>query len=133
VSQENVELVRRVFRAFNDRDLDRLLAMYADDVEWRLIGGFAALTGDYVRGRDALRMSLMDWIDNLGGSTEIEKMVEAGDRVLVLFSAAGAGRASGAAVTQRFAQVYTIDDGQISAVDSYSEPTEALKAAGLSE
>jgi hypothetical protein len=48
-----------------------LLATYADDVERRLIGGFAALTGDDVKGRDALRLSLMDWIDNLGSSTEI--------------------------------------------------------------
>jgi ketosteroid isomerase-like protein len=71
MSQENVELVRRVFQAFNEGDLDRLLAMYADDVERRLIGGFTALTGDDVKGRDALRLSLMDWIDNLGSSTEI--------------------------------------------------------------
>ena len=38
MSQENVETVRRTFQAFNDRDLDTLLACHTDDVEWRLIG-----------------------------------------------------------------------------------------------
>ncbi len=33
MSQENVELTRRAFQAFNDRDLDTLLAGLHDDVE----------------------------------------------------------------------------------------------------
>ena len=50
MSQENVEIVRRAHQAFNDRDLDALLASFTDDAEWRLIGGFADLIGTEFRG-----------------------------------------------------------------------------------
>jgi ketosteroid isomerase-like protein len=50
MSQENVEIVRRAFRAFNDRDVDAMLANRSDDVELRLIGGFADLMGTEVMG-----------------------------------------------------------------------------------
>jgi ketosteroid isomerase-like protein len=33
MSRENVEIVRRTYQAFNDRDLDVWLACHADDVE----------------------------------------------------------------------------------------------------
>ena len=50
MSQDNVELTRRAFEAFEDRDLDGLLAMVADDVEAFPIlavmeGGFRVLDG----------------------------------------------------------------------------------------
>ena len=56
MSQENVEIVRRAHQAFNDRDLDALLASFTDDAEWRLIGGFADLmepSSEAMRGCDA--------------------------------------------------------------------------------
>jgi hypothetical protein len=45
MSLENVDIVRRAHQAFNDRDLDALLASFTDDAEWRLIGGVAAPHG----------------------------------------------------------------------------------------
>jgi len=34
MSQENVEIVRRAYDAFNARDLERLLGLSAEDCEW---------------------------------------------------------------------------------------------------
>ena len=133
MSQENVDLVRRVFRGFNDRDLDVMLASFTDDVEWRLIGGFADLMGTEFRGRDALRRWSTDWIENLGVRAELETVLEVKDQVVVVARTVGAGGASGAPATTRGAQVYTFRDGQISAVDNYYDATEALEAVGLSE
>src|ERR1043166_4668889 len=102
MSQENVEIVRRAFQAFNDRDLDGLLAMFAGDVEWRLIGGFSDLMGAEVRGRTGLRVWFTEWIENLGWRIEIDRAVEANDQVVVISTNAVRGHASGASVTQRF-------------------------------
>ena len=52
MSQENVELTRRGFQAFNDRDLDVLLTLLDDDVE--VVPILAAMEGGY-RGHDGLR------------------------------------------------------------------------------
>ena len=133
MSQENVEVVRRAFRSFNDRDFDVLLACYTDDVEWRLFGGFADLMGSEFRGRDALRRWFTDWIDNLGVRAEIEALREVEDQIVVVTRTVGAGGASGARATDRGGQIYSFRDGLISAVENYYEPNQALEAAGLRE
>ena len=133
MSQENVEVVRCAYQAFNDHDLDALLANYTDDVEWRLIGGFADLMGTEFIGRDALRGFFSEWIGNLGGQAKIESILEANDQVVLIMSMAGEGGASGAPATVRAGQVFSFRDGLISAVDTYYEPSDALEAVGLSE
>ena len=52
MSQENVELTRRAFQAFEDRDLDALLALLDDNVEAFPI--LAGMEGGY-RGHDGIR------------------------------------------------------------------------------
>jgi len=133
VSQENVELVRRAFQAFNEGDLDALMAMHAKDVKWRLIGGFASMAGPEFTDRAEVRWWFTEWIENLGSQLEIENILEADDRLVVIVRAVAVGSASGASATLRFGQVYAFRDGQISAVDSYYEASEALQAVGLSD
>ena len=52
MSQENVELTRRAFQAFGDRDLDTLLVLLDDDVEAFPI--LAGMEGGY-HGHDGVR------------------------------------------------------------------------------
>jgi ketosteroid isomerase-like protein len=132
MARENVELARRSVQAFNDRDWDALWEICADDVVWRLIGGFADLGGAEFQGRDALRW-LTDWIETIEGRSEIETLLEAGDQVVVIQNMQGAGSASGAPATMRSGLVFSFRDGQISTVDSYYEASEALEAVGLSK
>jgi len=132
MSRENVELVRRGLEAFNDRDLDALMELYTEDVEWRLIGGFVDLMGSELSGRDAVRGFFSDWIENLGGRAESETVLEAGDRVVQVLRLTSTGGASGAPATQRMGQVFSFRDGRACAVDNYWDADEALEAAGLS-
>ena len=133
MSRENVELVRRVFRSFNDRGVDAWLACHIADVEWRLISGFADLMGAEFKGHEGLRRFLKDWVGNLGVTGEMEALVEMDDRVVVIVRGIAAGAASGAPATIRSGQVYFFREGLISAVDNYYEAGDALAAAGLSE
>jgi ketosteroid isomerase-like protein len=133
MSQENVEIVRRSFQAFNDRDVDAMLEYWADDVTMRLVGGFADIMGAEFRGHEGVRRWVDEWVGNLGVEAEIEAIHDAGDRVVVIAVAAGAGDASGAPVELRGGQVYSFRDGLISAVDNYYEASAALEAVGLSE
>jgi ketosteroid isomerase-like protein len=133
MSQENVELIRRAFKAFNDRDWDVIPVLFTDDVEWRLIGGFADVMGSDFRGHEGLRQWLTDWVDNLGVQTAIEAVYDVDDRVAIITRSVAAGGTSGAPATLRSGQVYFFRDGQISAVDNYYEASDALEAVGLSE
>jgi ketosteroid isomerase-like protein len=132
MSHENVEVVRDLMRGFNDRD-ERVLSHYADDVEFRLIGGFSGLAGQTLTGRDAIQQFANEFIQNLGARFEVERLFEANNRVVLIASTVGAGDASGTPVTQRWGQVYTFREGKVAAVESYWEADEAVRAVGLSE
>jgi ketosteroid isomerase-like protein len=131
LSQENVEIVRRAFQAFNDRDVDAMLANWAEDVEMRLIGGFADLMGAEFKGHDGIRRWFDEWTGSLDVRAEIESIDEVGDRVVVIARVVGTGDASGTPVTLRGGQIYSFRDGRISEVANYYEPSEALEAVGL--
>jgi uncharacterized protein len=134
MSQENMEIVRRGFTAFNDGDFNAMMRNFAEDIEWRLIGGFADLVGAEFRGHAGVRRFFDDLMENLGRNrSEMEAILEAEDRVVVIVHTRGAGATSGAPATMRWGQVYTFRGGQISAVDNYYEASDALAAVGLSE
>jgi ketosteroid isomerase-like protein len=133
MSQKKAEIVRRSFEAFNDRDIDAMLADWSDDVVMRLHGGFADLMGMEFEGHDGVRRWMNDWVGYLGVRAEIEAIHEAGDRVVVIACAAGAGDASGAPVELRGGQVYSFRGREICTVDNYYEANDALAAVGLSE
>ncbi len=128
MSQANVDVVREVIRAFNDRD-DSAMSHYAEDVEFRLIGGFSGMAGENLRGPGAVLRFAWELIDNLQARFVVERLFEAGDRVVLIASAVGAGDASGAGVEWRWGQIYSFRDGLITEVDNYWEADEALEAA----
>src|SRR6266576_270887 len=133
MSQEKVELVRRAYRAWNERDVDAWVACGTPDIEWRLIGGFADLMGPVFKGHEGLRRFFNEWVVSMESRVEAESILEADDRVLAILRVIAAGSASGVPVTLRPGQVRSFRDGLISAVDFYYEVSEALEAIGLSE
>jgi ketosteroid isomerase-like protein len=133
VSREKVEIVERGFRAFNERDFDALLANFADDVEWRLIGGFAALTGEEFRGRAGVQQFLYELDEYVGGQAEVENLFDLEDgRVLAIVRSKGVGGSSGAPVEMRWGQVYEFRNRLITKVENYYNASEALAAVGRS-
>ena len=59
---------------------------------------------------------------------------DAGDRVVVIAASARPLESEpGCQLRCRFAQVWTHRDGRAARMDMYSDPAEALEAAGLSE
>jgi ketosteroid isomerase-like protein len=132
MSQENVETVRRGFQAFNDRAIDALPVFFTDDVVWRHIGGLAGLMETEHGGLDAVQRWLTDWVEHVGGRSEIEAVFEADDRVVAITRTVGVGDTSGAPATIRTGLVLSFRNGRISAVDDYYEVSEALEAVGLS-
>ena len=131
MSEANRELVRRAYRAFNERDVDALVAMHTEDVEYRLIGGFADVYGERFGGHAGVRRWCAEMIETLGSRATIESMHEAGDRVLAVIRLDATGGTSGANATMRFGQLCDFREGRVSAVDNYYEVPDAFEAAGL--
>jgi ketosteroid isomerase-like protein len=133
MSQENVDVVRRMCEAFVAGDIADALDVLHADVKWHgTIGGLEE--GRTAYGHDevieAFMESLRDWERH---SLEAEDYLDADDRVVVLWHELGRGKASGVEVETRTAVVYTVHAGEVVEVQGYMDRRQALEAVGLSE
>jgi ketosteroid isomerase-like protein len=142
MSQENVEVVRRVFeewwagleRGDPGAVFDTEAEAVADDFEW--IVPEPGFEGRSVwRGRQGFVEFVRAWTEEFEGwSIRLERFIDAGDeRVVVLTHQSAAGKASGAPVEWKNGQVWELKNGRVVRVRNYLNHAEALEAAGLSE
>ena len=134
MSQENVEIVRRMNAAFNRRDRDALSGYYHPDVELRDLQ-HASDAPERLIGIDAIRAYWDQWDDAFDDFTaEIEEYLDAGTYVLTVTRWRGKGKDSGLEIDLRAVEVVEFADGKIARLTSgYSNKDEALKAVGLEE
>jgi ketosteroid isomerase-like protein len=130
MSQENVELVRAAFEAFDDRELQTAADAFDQHVEWDSV---VLIDEDVIRGRAAV---LEYWERILSTSPithENLRFVEAGEQVCVLGDIRVQGAGSGIELTQPVAYTMTVRGGAIVRALTYPSHAEALKAVGLAE
>jgi hypothetical protein len=137
MSQENVEIVRRAWEAFQRGDIDEGFQAFAPDVEWdvsRDIWGGVVGGGRY-QGTEGV----LAWLRDLYSAWETfemvaEEVIDAGsDQVIGVLAARGRGRTSGIEVEHHPGGVTTLRDGKVIRVEWYPTREEALEAVGLSE
>jgi ketosteroid isomerase-like protein len=142
VSQQNVEVVRELISAVNDRDVDRYLAHCTESI--RLETPWAAVEGVY-EGPDAMRRFFSDLRDTLPDfKLVIERLEPVGsDRILALLRVSATGRASGISAgadalsatggDMPTATVYDLADGRVRRIRVFLDRAEAFEAVGLRE
>jgi uncharacterized protein len=132
VSEQNVEIVRRAFEAFNQRGLEGLLEFADPRIEWSTTGIFLE-AGTY-RGHEGIRRylgAMMEEFDDV--RTESVEFIDGGDVVVVPSRFSGRGKRSGAPVDLEITFVYTVEDGQLVRVRNFQDKADALRATGLPE
>jgi ketosteroid isomerase-like protein len=125
MSQENVETVREIHRRWNAGESSRELI--EDDLEY--INPPDAIETGTRRGRASLariRDVYPDW------SFEVERLVDAGDEVVVTGIARGTSL-SGASIETRQGYVWTLADGRAVRFRWFRDPAAAFAAAGVAE
>jgi ketosteroid isomerase-like protein len=135
VSQENVEIVRRVYEAAATRDSATLLSLYDPEVEIDVTRTHRAVMEGLYQGRDheAIRKWSREWHDVWEEVTyEIHELIDAGDEVICVVTVRGRGRGSGAGVEFKVhAGRWTIQNGRIVRVAWFKTRADALEAVGL--
>ncbi len=124
MSEENVELVRRIYAAWDRGESAR--DFIAPDMEY--VNPSYAVEPGTRRGRRALRI-VRDTYEDF--ELQVERFVDAGDEVVVLAQYAATGPASGAQMTGEHGYVWTIEEGQATRFRWFQSHREALEAAGL--
>jgi ketosteroid isomerase-like protein len=132
ISEENVEIIKRLKAAFNAKDLEAFAALTTPDFEWTT--AMMAVEGEVFWGREGIEKYFEKmrevWEDFRGFATDYRDL---GERVLWIGRLEGRGRASGLRLDVALDVLYDVRDGKISRMRSYLDHSEALQAAGLSE
>jgi ketosteroid isomerase-like protein len=131
MSQQNVEIARRAYDAYNRRDIDAMLALATSDCV--MISQLLDASAEF-HGREGLAR----YYAMLNESWEefrsvIEEAHDLGDHVLTLNRSTARGKGSGMDVDAPTAAVFDFRDGKISRVRLYLDRAEASLEAGLIE
>ena len=131
MSEENVEVVRRMYEAFHAGDTDAALACFAPDV----VADFSRRAdGRLGEGRDYLIQDVRSWMGAWEEwREEIDDIRDLGSQVYVAATQRGRGKGSGVEVEQSYAFLCEVEGDSITRITYYPQGTEALEAAGLSE
>ena len=134
MSEADVDVVRDQFAAANERDFERAMDGYAEDVVLVAHEGFLN-TGTFA-GKEAVGEWFGDWFRQFDSDYRFE-IKEArdlgGGRVYLFASYIASGKTSGAVVSDATAYLYRVSGGKISRVQLFETPEEALEAASLPE
>jgi ketosteroid isomerase-like protein len=131
MSQENVEIVRAAFEAYNAGDMDAFRKLYDPDVIMRPPAGWPE-PGPFV-GREAAMHQLAQMRETWDADAlELTSdFIHAADRVAVRVIWHGAGH--GPEMCLEVTDVFTVRKGKIFGIEFFWNHAEALEAVGLSE
>ena len=145
MSQENVEIVRRIYAALDvsvpgsvstvSVPTEPFGTLIDSQIEWNFPREFPDLAEPYYgyEGVKQYRRTIAEVLDDY--RMVPERFIDAGDdRVLVFSREGGRGKGSGAEVfTHLTAHIWTLKDGKAVRMQSIWERADALEAVGLSE
>jgi len=129
VTKRNSEIVRQLYGAFNEADWASATALADPDLVW--VPDPRVGVGPIEGADDALRFfrDRAEMFDEF--RIEVERLEEAGNKVVAMLRTSGRGEASGAEFEIRVDHVWTLRDGVVIRGEGYGDRDEALKAAGL--
>jgi ketosteroid isomerase-like protein len=132
MSEENVEIVRAGFEAWNARDLDALRELYDPQVIVRATPDWPE-PGPFVGREVVMRQGeqLRETWDAVS-QEPISDFIDVGDRVAVRHIWRGVGHGP-SEVNPEFTVVFTLRKGNIRDIEYFWDHAEALEAMGLSE
>ncbi|MFN2612641.1 MAG: nuclear transport factor 2 family protein [Solirubrobacterales bacterium] len=130
MSEENVEIVGRAYRAYQSGGLDAAIEFFHPEIEWKDLDALPD-AGSY-RGleelREAVRSFYAAW-DDL--SFTPEEFIDAGEAVVVAHRWRGSGKSSGTPIDTLTWNVFTLRDGKIVRRQAFQDREQALTAVGL--
>jgi ketosteroid isomerase-like protein len=140
MSEQNVEVVRRLFAAFQGAEIDdfeqrfdddELREFFDPDVEW-VAASRSLLASQEYRGFEGVRrfwtQFLSVWDEY---RVEAEELIDAGDHVVAVMRMTG--RTNELEIDEVWSSLHTLRDGRIVRVEGFASKDGALEAAGLSD
>jgi ketosteroid isomerase-like protein len=130
MSEENVEIVRSAFGAFERGELDEMFELVTNDLITHRVEPDNAI----YHGKEGFRQATADWIEGFEEWTVTpEEFIEGRDSVLVRVRQTARGEKSGVPVESNIWFAFEMRGGKIARLGFHLREAEALEAAGLSQ
>lgn len=127
-AQQNLETVRAVYKAYETRDVEGLLALLDDEFE--VYHSELLPWGGRYRGRDGM----MEYIKGISTYVEsgvvVEELFAAGDDVIMIGRSSGTVKSSGQPYEVRLVDVCRVSEGKLRSLDIYTDTPAFLQALG---
>jgi ketosteroid isomerase-like protein len=131
--RDNLEIVREMYERRERGDMDVAEFVHPEIVFARIGSNLPDVAGEW-HGLDGMRKATVEYLNVWDDYRfEVERMIDLGDRVLVLERHTARGKRSGAIINQDVGTLLTLRDGLIVRWEYYWERSEALQAADVSE
>lgn len=129
--RENVQLVKDGYAAFGRGDLQGLLSLFAEDIEWISPGEGLPLAGTY-RGHAEVA-GFFQKLSQLAefSSFEPREFVAEGDRVLVVGFSSGKAKTTNRTFEGHWVMAFTVRDGKVTNFREYMDTLESARAFGV--
>jgi ketosteroid isomerase-like protein len=133
MSAEDLDVVRAMYERRERGDM-YVGEFVHPEIEFVRIGAEAPDFAGEWRGLEGLRQATVDYLNVWEDyQFEVERMIDLGDRILILEKQTARGRRSGAVISQDVGALLTLRDGLIVRWEYYWERADALEAAGVQE
>jgi ketosteroid isomerase-like protein len=131
MSQENVEIVRRIYDGWSRGDFSVGTDLMASEFEWHQRAD-AVEPGSH---RGAAIGGAISKIFEIYENFRVgpAEYIDAGDKVVVVARVQGTGKGSGVELDERFGFVWTVRADKLVDLTMFGDRREALEAAGISE
>ncbi len=118
--QQNLEVIRRGYDAFGHGDIETLLSLFDEQIEWVTPGPPELKTS----GRRTGRQAVGEFFGTVNEIFEIQRFepkefIAQGDRVIVFGDESAAVRATGKVLDNVWVHSFTLRDGKVVAFQEY--------------
>jgi hypothetical protein len=130
MSQQDVEMVRKGYDAFNRKDIAAVLELYDSQIEWIEAGGGRSPSGTY-RGPQSVANEVFATVpENFDDfRAEPEQFIDAGENVVVVGRFRGRAK-NGVTLDAPFVHVHRLRNGKTVRFQNYVDATPWAKAWG---
>jgi ketosteroid isomerase-like protein len=130
---QNVQVVKDAYAAFQRGDVQGVLALVDENVDWHAIKGAEGAAPH--AGRRRGRAAVAEFFAQLGGSTEFSQFeprefVAQDDQVAVIGDYAATVKTTGRSVASDWVMVFTVRDGKVVRFREWTDSAQLVRAYG---
>ncbi len=127
--QKNVQLVQAAYAAFGRGDIDAILGMTSNDIDWQTFGPDELPTGGLRHGKP----EVAKFFQQVGAAWNFERFepqtfIAQGDNVVSLGIYTGTAKSTGRKFSSEFAHVFTIKNGVVTKYREYADTANLIGA-----